>query len=438
MALIALTGLGGLLLLAAALGPAIARDAGYAAFVALLLAGGCAALLARNLAEQTPARAALFIIFGVAIVMRLVVMLQDPFLSTDIYRYVWDGRVQGASINPYRFVPADPALAFLRDTAIFSNINRAGYAVTAYPPVAQMFFFAVTRISECLFALRLAMIACEAGLVVALLAILRRLGRPATDIVVWGWHPLAIWEIAHSGHVEALMAALSILGLFLLLRGRRVAGAIAVTLAALAKPYALVTLPMFWRRWEWRVPAAVLATIALCYVPYLGVGRGVLGFLASGYLAEEGFAAGQGFWIVALLQSVLGPVPGIGTVYIIASLGILGTLALRIVSDPAPDARTTVDRFGLMLLAGLFLLSPNYPWYFLSLVPLIALCRPLVSIPAAALTIAAVLLYRPLILPHHDLAWKTLATLPFLIALACAMAAKHETREPSGVPQWTN
>ena len=32
-------------------------------------------------------------------------LLFDPLLSSDIYRYVWDGKVQAAGINPYRYVP---------------------------------------------------------------------------------------------------------------------------------------------------------------------------------------------------------------------------------------------------------------------------------------------------------------------------------------------
>ena len=75
--------------------------------------------------------------------MRLMVMLSPPFLSSDLYRYVWDGRVQAAGINPYLYIPADPALAGLRDTAIFPHINRADYAPTIYPPVAQAIFLAV-------------------------------------------------------------------------------------------------------------------------------------------------------------------------------------------------------------------------------------------------------------------------------------------------------
>jgi hypothetical protein len=33
----------------------------------------------------------------------------------DLYRYVWDGRVQAAGLNPYSYAPADPELAALRD-----------------------------------------------------------------------------------------------------------------------------------------------------------------------------------------------------------------------------------------------------------------------------------------------------------------------------------
>ena len=59
--------------------------------------------------------------------MRLALLFVEPYLSTDIYRYVWDGRVQAAGINPYRYMPIAPELAHLRDAAIFPNINRADY-----------------------------------------------------------------------------------------------------------------------------------------------------------------------------------------------------------------------------------------------------------------------------------------------------------------------
>src|SRR6185369_9777109 len=79
---------------------------------------------------------------------RLSILFAPPYLSDDIYRYVWDGRVQAAGINPYRYIPAAPELAHLRDNVIYPKINRRDWAHTIYPPSAQAVFFLTTRISE--------------------------------------------------------------------------------------------------------------------------------------------------------------------------------------------------------------------------------------------------------------------------------------------------
>ncbi|XSC42977.1 hypothetical protein ACF1BQ_033345 [Bradyrhizobium sp. RDT10] len=105
--------------------------------MALTILAGLLTIAAARFAERVPADRVLWLILGLGIVLRAYVLLFDPLLSSDIYRYVWDGRVQAAGINPYRYFPADEALAFLRDGTIFPNINRADTAVTIYPPVAQ-------------------------------------------------------------------------------------------------------------------------------------------------------------------------------------------------------------------------------------------------------------------------------------------------------------
>src|SRR5512146_19254 len=66
--------------------------------------------------------------------LRLPLLLAPPYLSNDVYRYVWDGRVQAAGVNPYRYVPAAAALEALRDDRIYPEINRRERAVTIYPP----------------------------------------------------------------------------------------------------------------------------------------------------------------------------------------------------------------------------------------------------------------------------------------------------------------
>lgn len=399
----------------AAAAPWIVRTFDFGVFVPLLAASGAITILAARLARDVPARSGLAVILGLALAMRLALVGTDPLLSTDIYRYIWDGRVQGARINPYTYVPADPVLAALRDTAIYPRINRADYAVTAYPPLAEMLFFAVTRISESLLAMRLAMVACEVAIVAALIALLRRLGRPVTSVVAYAWHPLAIFEVANNGHVEVLMVALLMFGIWLLMTTRRSAGAFVIGLAAVVKPYAVFVLPAFWRPWDWRVPLAVLAAIAACYLPYLGAGKGVLGFLGGGYLSEEGLVSGEGIWLVALAQRLVGQLPVLVPIYAVAAAATMIALGLRVSFRHDSTPPRLIADVTLLLTVGLFLVSPNYSWYFLASVPFLALGA---GAPLWALTLGAFLLYRPFLLPDNDLLWKSLATLPFIVVLA--------------------
>jgi hypothetical protein len=108
--------------------------------MAFAVATGLTAMAATVVAERTRDTKAIWLIIGVAVGLRAILLMLDPLLSTDIYRYVWDGKVQATGLNPYRYVPADDALAALRDAATYPNINRVDTAVTAYPQVAQMFF----------------------------------------------------------------------------------------------------------------------------------------------------------------------------------------------------------------------------------------------------------------------------------------------------------
>src|SRR4029077_1073243 len=198
----------------------------------------------------------------------------------------------------------------LRDAAIFPHINRADYAVTIYPPVAEMFFLAVTRISESVTMMKLGLLACEGVTVTFLFVLLRRIGRPATRLVAYLWLPLPLWEISNSGHVDALMTALMMMGLWLGLTGRPLRGASSIAVGALARPIAVFALPVIWRPWDWKLPLIVLTTFVLCYIPYLSVGWGVFGFLTQGYLYEQGFNSGDRIGPLAAWRWIFGTLQG--------------------------------------------------------------------------------------------------------------------------------
>ncbi len=348
----------------------------------VLYAAGVAVLLRRP-----PVGAGLIAALGCALAARLVLVAAPPVLSTDIYRYVWDGRVQAAGVNPYRYVPADPALAALRDVQVYPNINRRDYATTIYPPVAQFLFYAVTRLDDSVAAMKLAMVACEAGAALLLWRLLQRQGRPAGHLLIYAWHPLPIWSFAGDGHVDAAMILGVVVAFWLCRRERPALSGVALAAACLVKPSALLFAPALYRPWSLRLPAAFLVTAAACYGVYLGAGWRVLGFL-PGYVQEEGLESGTAFWPLAVARALLPvPIPTIGFV-IIAGLMLAGLTLVLIRQPEVPSARKAV----LLSRVTLITASPHFAWYLAA--PL-ALCCLQLDWSLLYMAGASVLLYVP-------------------------------------------
>ena len=298
-------------------------------YIAWAGAAGAAYAGAVWLVLRRPAgRGGLAAILVAGVAARLLVLGAPPVLSTDIYRYVWDGRVQAAGINPYLYFPVDPALAPLRDAgdgpaAVFRNINRADTAPTIYPPAAQALFGITGLLGGGVWTMKGAMLAFDlvsAGLV---LLLLRTAGRPAAQVLVWAWNPLVIWEFAGAGHVDAMALAFTAAALAMAARSRMGWAGLALGLAVLTKLLPAALFPAFWRRWDLRVAAAAGLVVVAGYAAYASAGWKVLGYL-GGYAQEEQLQDGGGFLLLRL-ASLAGPLPGwAGRAYAVAGLALLG------------------------------------------------------------------------------------------------------------------
>ena len=378
------------LVLAATFGPALHRSLGGMVWLALILVWAGLTFVAGRIAANSPVRSTMWIVLVGAALMRLPLLVEPPYLSSDMYRYVWDGRVQGNGINPYVHVPAAPEVAHLRDSASYPNINRADYAPTIYPPAAQMVFWLITRFGDSVLAMKLGFLAFEALAMAAIIGLLGRLALPPTHVVAFAWHPLTVWEIAGNAHVDAVLVGLMMASLLVASRGRILTSGVIASVAVLVKPTALLLMPVLWRPWNWRLPLLLVAISTALYVPYLGADRKVLGFL-SGYVAEEELGSGGGFRYLRLLESVTGPIPHGGTLYLAAAALILATLALRIGFRVDRSPAAAVRAYALLLITFLVLLTPHFPWYYLAIAPLLAL-QPRLLTPWVLVT-GGVLLY---------------------------------------------
>ncbi|HWB32656.1 MAG TPA: glycosyltransferase family 87 protein [Acidobacteriaceae bacterium] len=327
------------------------------------------------------------IIFVVALAARVVCIAHPAFLSSDLYRYVWDGKVQAAGINPYRYIPADDHLRFLRDNAIYPNINRKDYAHTIYPPFAQMLFWAVTRISATEAGMKTAMVAFEALTCWALMQMLELLHRRREEVLLYAWHPLCVWEIGSSGHIDAAAIALITVAAWAILRNKPARSAVWLTLAALIKMYPALLLLSFGRRLTWKIVAMCSVIVAISYAIYSSVGTGVLGFLGP-YSREERLNTGERYFVLAWLHRYL-HVPEAPQLYIIGAILTLvgcGIWSWRRMRSPMQILRIELAISVVITI----LFSPHYPWYFLWTLPLAIVCSYL---PAIVLTLDAVYWY---------------------------------------------
>ncbi|MBW4024218.1 MAG: DUF2029 domain-containing protein [Proteobacteria bacterium] len=372
-------------------------------------------------------RWAIWFVLGVALVMRVVLIANPMLLSSDIYRYVWDGRVQAHGINPYRYIPADPALKPLRDAAIYPNINRRTYARTIYPPAAEVVFAIVGRISQTVIAMKLAMLACEIVAVCCLLRLLSLARLPPERVLIYAWNPLVLWSFACDGHVDAI--AVGLLAVALLFRAERRDGLAGGFLAGaiLAKFLPIVVAPAFLRGGSfWKPALAGLAVIVVLYGLYISVGPHVIGFMPT-YDKQEGLDSGLGFWPVAGLAKLMPLPPHAAAIYIACSAAVLGLVALTLIrrraDGPVQDVVMLCRDTAILAGGTMAAFSPHYTWYFAWL----ALPSVIAPIPAVLwLSAAPVALYLD---PYNSrFFWPAIVYVP---AVALTLASlRRRRRQP--------
>ncbi|OGL11752.1 MAG: hypothetical protein A3I14_00695 [Candidatus Rokubacteria bacterium RIFCSPLOWO2_02_FULL_73_56] len=367
-------GLGSLPLYGLDLHARVGADLGVLAVYVALFAGlfGLYLLTAWAVLAR-PARdpLVLALVLGFGLAFRVAVLPTPVVLSSDVYRYLWDGRVQRAGINPYRHPPAAPELRPLRDARIHAAINRPA-APTIYPPGAQAAFLAVTWLApDSLLAWRGFLLLCELATGVLLLRLLDRLAVPREAIILYAWAPLAVFEGVQAGHLEVAVLPALLLALLWRQDGRMLRAGAALGVAVLVKLYPAVLLLAWWRRGDRRLPAACAVVVAAGYLPYLaGAGAGVVGFLPAYFTRAEDFNVGLRHFLTAAVG--LGG-EGPRAVAMLGLLALLLGVLLRIRREATDDA-AGVFRAGMAAASAYLVLVPTsmHPWYAVFILPFVA------------------------------------------------------------------
>ena len=336
----------------------------------------------------------IFVILVWAILLRLLLLaFTEPTLSDDIFRYVWEGRLVAAQIDPYDIAPDDPALTRLAlDAPEWPLINHKELPAI-YPPAAQWVFGAIASWRAEVGAFRGVMVFIDALLILLLGTLLLSSGRDPRWLVLYAWHPLVVIEVASSGHYEPLAMLPLVAGLFAWHRSRTSPASWLFWGGAIATKYVGGSAAWFAARrlaergaWGRAFLGLVIAgvTTAVFALPFVMDGTPPIGSLGT-YVEHWGHNAS----VHALLAEVIGYHPArkvVGALFVLWA----AYLTWR---GPAPG------RGFLLLFAGLVVLSPVvHPWYGLWLIVLLPLypSPPLLALSA--------------LLPLSYLAWTTQAS----------------------------
>lgn len=329
----------------------------------------------------------LWIVIGVAVASRLILIPVEPTLSEDVHRYLWDGRLVANGVNPYLSAPDDPSLARFHDD-LLGRLNHADVP-TIYPPAAQLLFGAVARIEVSPRAFKLSMVPLEAALWIALLFLLRRRGLSDERLLLFAWSPLVVIETYGSGHVDLSTAAFLTIALAMFEAKRKGSAGAAFALAILTKYTPLLLLPFWIHRRAFRL-LLIAAAVSVCLaLPFSAAGRSLWTGLVT-YLAHWEFNGS-----VYKIIRALGIPDGASRLILAAAVA---TAALWI-----PTRSRTATGAALALFTVYLLASPTvFPWY---LIPLVALLPLHPSAPLLLFSGLVALSYLPLPEYHASGRW---------------------------------
>jgi hypothetical protein len=339
------------------------------------------------LAKQEPElkwlrRGETLLLLGMA--FRLIALFALPLLSDDYFRFVWDGRLLAAGVNPFELLPSE-YLAQPQEMArlglteeLFAGLNSPEY-FTIYPPVLQAIFWLgawlfPTNLYGHVIVMKAVVVLAEGGSLYLLLRLLRVWQKPEHWLGWYALNPLVIVELSGNLHFEALMIFGLIWAVWEWQQGRWMRAAIPFALAVASKLLPLMFMPLLIRRlgWQrsflWGLMVAALCLLMAWPLFDLDTIQNLLQSIDL-YFRKFEFNASVYYLVRWVGYQVMGYniIQHAGPV--LGGITVLGILAISF-WEKQPDF-TNLPR-AMMWALGLYLLFASivHPWYVCTLVAL--------------------------------------------------------------------
>jgi len=325
------------------------------------------------------------VIIGFALLFRVLFFFSNPIQENDFYRYLWDGRVMAAGINPYLVAPDDIddvknqtaliiKLRNLRDSdpylkeTVFPRIGHSEVN-TIYPPVAQAIFAVVGVLKGKTTMLRTVLLVFDLACMLLIVLLLRQLKLPEWAVVIYAWSPIIIKEFANAMHMDVIPIAFMLAALLLAIKERWISAIASLAVATLSKFFPILLLPFFLKRFWTRRPAQ--AFYAACIFGIV-VAAGFIPFLENSLSAFSGLLTYARDWqvnapVFSALSMLSTLMIGAHNSQLLARIlsGILISMVALTCMLRQKDTPETIVQTSLITMSALFLIgATGYPWYF--------------------------------------------------------------------------
>jgi alpha-1,6-mannosyltransferase len=181
-------------------------------------------------------------VLGVGCLYGFLLLSTTPVLSTDVYRYIWDGRVSTSGRNVYQHKPEELVELQSKDALYEAMGYKTEY--TVYPPVAQH-VFSVTNFFYEHYGLSAAkaILALPYVVIAWLLWKLLRPERKALFFAAYCLNPLLLFEVFGSAHIEGYMLLFVVTSYYFFTRHKPTLAVLTLLFAVLTKLWPLILLP---------------------------------------------------------------------------------------------------------------------------------------------------------------------------------------------------
>jgi hypothetical protein len=198
-------------------------------------------------------------IWNTTLVLHAIPLFALTPLSTDVYRFLWDGELITLGINPYDFTPNELISRFDSQNMkqLYHNMGALSQGnYSCYPTVNQLYFTGAACVSDSMWinviALRIFLLASLFGVFAGIRKLLQKTTISTSNLHLLVWNPLLILESTQNLHFEGLMLAFFLWGVFYLLHGKWILAAVSLSIAIHFKLVPLLLLPFFLRWIGWK------------------------------------------------------------------------------------------------------------------------------------------------------------------------------------------